>query len=412
MLDALQPSLLVLMETELWPNLIRAGARPRHPGRGGQRPHLDALVPALPPHRAAAEARAGAGRPLPHAGRRARRAHPRAGRAARARTRHRQPQVRRAAPSPAAAGAGARGAGRPGAALGRRQHHGRRGGAGAARVRGCARRAPRAAPGAGAAPPGAVRGGAGAVRGRGAPLRAPQRAGRRALARRRRAAARHRRRAGARRTRSRPWCSWAAAWCPPAGTTCSSRRSPARRCVVGPHMENFQEIADAFRVAGALVQVASADELGRAIAALLADDARRRRSASGRAPLVVRNRGGLDTHRARAGRAARVNVRPAPGWARSVPRTGPSAPRVRPLRARDPADPPPARPRDQRRQPRGRRPRQDAGGRAASPSGQRDDGLPVAILSRGYGGSFAATRSSCRTAGRRTRTPRSPATSR
>ena len=32
--------------------------------------------------------------------------------------------------------------------------------------------------------------------------------------------------------------------------------------VVGPHMENFQEIADQFRSESALVQVASADELG------------------------------------------------------------------------------------------------------------------------------------------------------
>ena len=46
--------------------------------------------------------------------------------------------------------------------------------------------------------------------------------------------------------------------------------------VVGPHMENFQEIADAFRAEGAMVQVASADELGREVGALMLDEPRRR----------------------------------------------------------------------------------------------------------------------------------------
>lgn len=65
--------------------------------------------------------------------------------------------------------------------------------------------------------------------------------------------------------------------------------------VVGPHMENFQEIADAFRVAGALVQVADADALGPEIAALLSDDARRSAVGERARSLVVANRGGLDT---------------------------------------------------------------------------------------------------------------------
>ncbi len=46
--------------------------------------------------------------------------------------------------------------------------------------------------------------------------------------------------------------------------------------VVGPHMENFQEIADQFRGGGALVQVAGPDHLAGALIDLLADPARRR----------------------------------------------------------------------------------------------------------------------------------------
>jgi 3-deoxy-D-manno-octulosonic-acid transferase len=65
--------------------------------------------------------------------------------------------------------------------------------------------------------------------------------------------------------------------------------------VVGPHMENFQEIADAFRVAGALVQIGAAAELGPAIAALLSDDARRASVGERARSLVVANRGGLET---------------------------------------------------------------------------------------------------------------------
>jgi 3-deoxy-D-manno-octulosonic-acid transferase len=68
-----------------------------------------------------------------------------------------------------------------------------------------------------------------------------------------------------------------------------------RAVVVGPHMENFQEIADAFRIAGALVQVGGADALGPEIAALLSDDARRAAIGERARSLVVANRGGLDT---------------------------------------------------------------------------------------------------------------------
>ncbi|HEX9187880.1 MAG TPA: 3-deoxy-D-manno-octulosonic acid transferase [Vicinamibacteria bacterium] len=63
--------------------------------------------------------------------------------------------------------------------------------------------------------------------------------------------------------------------------------------VVGPHMENFQEIADQFRSESALVQVASADELGREVSALLLDEERRRALGERARDLVGRNRGAV-----------------------------------------------------------------------------------------------------------------------
>src|SRR5258708_33669828 len=44
--------------------------------------------------------------------------------------------------------------------------------------------------------------------------------------------------------------------------------------IVGRHMENFREIADAFRSAGALVEIQSGAELGGAVGALLQDPER------------------------------------------------------------------------------------------------------------------------------------------
>jgi 3-deoxy-D-manno-octulosonic-acid transferase len=63
--------------------------------------------------------------------------------------------------------------------------------------------------------------------------------------------------------------------------------------IVGPHMENFQEIADQFRAEHALVQVASADELGREVADLLLDDRRRLGLGERARELVGRNRGAV-----------------------------------------------------------------------------------------------------------------------
>jgi 3-deoxy-D-manno-octulosonic-acid transferase len=66
-----------------------------------------------------------------------------------------------------------------------------------------------------------------------------------------------------------------------------------RAVVVGPHMENFQEIADEFRAEGALVQVRSAAELAEQTAALLLDRARREGMGERARALVARNRGAL-----------------------------------------------------------------------------------------------------------------------
>jgi 3-deoxy-D-manno-octulosonic-acid transferase len=63
--------------------------------------------------------------------------------------------------------------------------------------------------------------------------------------------------------------------------------------LVGPHMENFQEIADTFRAESAIVQVASADELAREVAALMLDESRRRELGERARGLVGRNRGAV-----------------------------------------------------------------------------------------------------------------------
>jgi 3-deoxy-D-manno-octulosonic-acid transferase len=63
--------------------------------------------------------------------------------------------------------------------------------------------------------------------------------------------------------------------------------------VVGPHMDNFQEIADQFRSESALVQVSSADDLGREVSALLLDEERRHALGARARALVGRNRGAV-----------------------------------------------------------------------------------------------------------------------
>lgn len=63
--------------------------------------------------------------------------------------------------------------------------------------------------------------------------------------------------------------------------------------VVGPHMENFQEIADQFRSEAAMVQVGSVDELAQEVAGLLLDEARRHGLGERARELVGRNRGAV-----------------------------------------------------------------------------------------------------------------------
>jgi 3-deoxy-D-manno-octulosonic-acid transferase len=67
----------------------------------------------------------------------------------------------------------------------------------------------------------------------------------------------------------------------------------AKAIVVGPHMENFQEIADQFRAERALVQVNTAEELAAEVLALLRDEGRRREMGERARGLVDRNRGAL-----------------------------------------------------------------------------------------------------------------------
>jgi 3-deoxy-D-manno-octulosonic-acid transferase len=67
----------------------------------------------------------------------------------------------------------------------------------------------------------------------------------------------------------------------------------AKPIVVGPHMENFQEIADEFKAEQALIEVRSTEELGREVAALLLDEPRRRELGERARRLVDRNRGAV-----------------------------------------------------------------------------------------------------------------------
>jgi 3-deoxy-D-manno-octulosonic-acid transferase len=63
--------------------------------------------------------------------------------------------------------------------------------------------------------------------------------------------------------------------------------------IVGPHMENFQEVADEFLAEGALLRVGSARELADQVTALLADGARRDAIGERARRLIHRNRGAL-----------------------------------------------------------------------------------------------------------------------
>ena len=61
--------------------------------------------------------------------------------------------------------------------------------------------------------------------------------------------------------------------------------------VFGPHMQNFQEIADAFVTNGAAMQVHSERELDEALLTLVTDPVRRARLGAAARALVEANRG-------------------------------------------------------------------------------------------------------------------------
>jgi 3-deoxy-D-manno-octulosonic-acid transferase len=68
----------------------------------------------------------------------------------------------------------------------------------------------------------------------------------------------------------------------------------ARAIVVGPHMQNFQEIAEDFTSEGALVTVRSAEELAGAVVALVEDEPRRAEMGSRARAVLERHRGAVD----------------------------------------------------------------------------------------------------------------------
>jgi len=67
-----------------------------------------------------------------------------------------------------------------------------------------------------------------------------------------------------------------------------------RAVVVGPHMDNFREIAQAFRSEDALIQIASEGELADAVLGVLIDGDRRATLGARAAALVERNRGAVE----------------------------------------------------------------------------------------------------------------------
>jgi 3-deoxy-D-manno-octulosonic-acid transferase len=64
--------------------------------------------------------------------------------------------------------------------------------------------------------------------------------------------------------------------------------------VVGPHMENFAEIVDAFLANGAVIQVRTERELEQTIVSLMSDPVRRARLGAAARALVDANRGARD----------------------------------------------------------------------------------------------------------------------
>ena len=161
--------------------------------------------------------------------------------------------------------------------------------------------------------------------------------------------------------------------------------------VFGPHMQNFQEIADAFITNGAAMQVQSERELDEALLTLVTDPVRRARLGAAARALVEANRGAKNkTLAVIADLLPPASARP---WRRcpSLPigalihvlSSMYSAVAVwrRRWYARAVASIEAVAPGHQRRQPQRRRQRQDAGRRlhrAAAPRGRRTSGDPDA----------------------------------
>lgn len=80
--------------------------------------------------------------------------------------------------------------------------------------------------------------------------------------------------------------------------------------VFGPHMENFAEIADAFLANGAAIQVYTERELERTIVALMGDPVRRARLGAAARALVEANRGATNRTLAAIGEVLPVSERP------------------------------------------------------------------------------------------------------
>ena len=123
-------------------------------------------------------------------------------------------------------------------------------------------------------------------------LREAHGAGRAALERGRSAAARHHGRAGV----VYPVAEVVfvgGSLVPSGGHNVLEPAAAGKAVVVGPHMENFQEIADQFRADGALVEVVSPGDLADALLGLLTDDARRREVGERARALVLRSRGAV-----------------------------------------------------------------------------------------------------------------------
>ena len=154
--------------------------------------------------------------------------------------------------------------------------------------------------------------------------------------------------------------------------------------VFGPHMQNFQEIADAFLANGAAVQVQSERELDEALLTLVTDPVRRARLGAAARALVEANRGAKDKTLAviaellpPAGGGARPRRRAAlptgalirDARARCTARS--AAWRRALVRARPVAPAPAGAPGHQRRQSARRRQRQDAGRRAHRAAARR-----------------------------------------